>query len=142
MKHTISIALIAVLTCLSVASCNKNTTISVAPSYQIKMDKDSVFVGDTVVFYADVLNRGAYYGNGTFDWKVSGVETTSSTIKITDPYGAEPKQINYKFVVKKTGKHTVSMSATVQFYAPSESGALFAAVTAKGLSFVACQRSN
>ena len=142
MKHTISIALIAVLTCLSVASCNKNTTIAVAPSYQIKMDKDSVFVGDTVTFYIDVLDRGSYYGNGKFDWAISGVETAYATIEVTDPYGAAPKSMQYSYKIGKAGKHTVSMSGTILFYAPSVTGLPSGSITAKSLSFVAYQRNN
>lgn len=141
MKHTISIALTAVLVCLSVIGCKKET-IATAPSYQIKMDNDSVFVGDTVTFYIDVLERGSYYGNGKFDWAISGVETAYATIEVTDPYGAAPKSMQYSYKIGKAGNHTVSMSGTIRFYAPSASGSLYGSITAKSLSFVAYQRNH
>lgn len=141
MKHTLFFVFALFLVGLSATGCKKEKLASL-PSYQIKMDKDQVYVGDTVLFYADVIDRGAYYAIGKYDWKMSGVETSSATISITDPYNCAPMEIGYKVVIKKSGNHSVSMSATFQFLAPSPTGQLYGSVTAKGFSFVAHEREN
>ncbi|MGX8689486.1 MAG: PKD domain-containing protein [Bacteroidaceae bacterium] len=129
-KSLFIIAFVALF--LSVVSCEKEEFARPATYGKIYCSPSNPKVGDTVTLIVEVPDAGNRIYHADYTWKCK--DQFSQTVRVTAPDNSKTitEAPSFKWVFKKSGSYSVTMSAKFKFSMADENGSMIGVGGASG----------